>query len=432
MRSTDSMQSPRSALLLMFAYHFPPENAIGGARPFRFAKNLSRLGVPLHVFTAADVSARPDLNAETVIDPFVSKPRCGIGWQAERAIRKFFLPGATGSQWAVNSYKAACRFLASQPLTQSDYKRPIVFSTYPPLGTALAGYWLAKRRGLRWILDFRDPMGDNPSDKHLSGFQKAIYCYLERKFVRAADCVVANTDAAQARLRKKFPEMADNISLLWNGFDPEQRLGPLPVPARTKRVYSHVGELYEGRIITPLLLSIDRLIRTGRLSPADFLIQLIGSVRSTSVPDTAFMTEATNKGWLRVVSEHLPQAEAHRIMQESDGLVLVQPHSTLQVPGKLFEYVPIGRPILAYIPTETPIERILRQSNIPCTFAYSSGGDEFLDSAVLSFFKLDHRAVKPSKWFEDVFNAERQADQLLQLINQLEKGSPASTMAQVA
>jgi hypothetical protein len=406
----------RPEALLLFAYHFPPENAIGGLRPYRFCKYLSRLGVRTHTVTAADVKTRPDLAAETVPDPFVAHPRQGAGWQVERAIRKFLLPGASGSQWSRAAYRAACRYLDANP---SDPKKTFVFSTYPPLGTPLAGYWLAKRRRLPWILDFRDPMGDNPGDKHLNAFQKSIYRYLERKFVAAADCVTANTDAAQARLQKAYPDMARKIHLLWNGFDPEQRLMPLAVPGRSQKIYSHVGELYEGRVITPLLYSMHRLIQSGRISPAQILIQLVGPVRGTSIPGPEFMAGGKARGWLRVCSENLPQAEAQRIMQESDGLLLVQPHSTLQVPGKLFEYLQIGRPTLAFIPPETPIERILRKSGVPCAFAYSTASDEVLDEAVFAFFNLDTTAVQPNDWFEESFNVQRHAGQLFQLMSDL-------------
>ena len=409
------MKSPEVPLLVMFAYHYPPENAIGGVRPFRFAKYLSRLGVRVHVLTAADVKSRPDLNAETVEDAFVARPREGFGWQIERAIRKLLLPGASGNQWAVGAYRAACNFLDRQ----SDVAPAVVYSTYPPLGTTLAGYWLAKRRHIPWILDFRDPMGDNPGDKHLHSHQRAIYRWLERRFVAAADCVIANTDAAQTRLHRKFPEMADKIYLLWNGFDPEQRLSSMAIPKRPQKVYSHVGELYEGRTIAPLLLSIARLIEGGRLSPLAVLIQLIGPIGSTSIPGPEFMAAAVQQGWLKIHSQNLPQAEAQRVMQESDGLLLIQPHSQLQVPGKLFEYVQIGRPVLAYILPDTPIERILRQSGVPCGFAYSSVDNATFDESVLKFFKLDTDAIKPSDWFEQNFNTRLHAEELYKWIDQL-------------
>ena len=42
-----------ASLVVLIAYHFPPDNAIGGARPWRFYKYLKRLGYECHVLTAA-------------------------------------------------------------------------------------------------------------------------------------------------------------------------------------------------------------------------------------------------------------------------------------------------------------------------------------------------------------------------------------------
>jgi hypothetical protein len=412
-------------VLLIFAYHFPPENAIGGLRPFRFSKYLPRLGVRTRVFTAADVSSRPDLDAETVPDPFITHPRQGMGWQVERAIRKFALPGASGSQWSMAAYQAACRFIDHEGI------RPTVLSTYPPVGTPFAGYWLAKKRGLPWILDLRDPMGDNHINSETNGFQQGVYRFLERTFVNSADCVIANTDAAQTRLKVRYPKMAGKINLLWNGFDPEHRLNPRPTDATGTRIYSHVGELYEGRVLTPLLLAMERLVRAGRVSPAKAAIQLVGPIRTGSVPNDAFMAAAQEKGWLRVRAEQVPQAEAQRIMQESDGLLLVQPGSSLQVPAKLYEYVQIGRPVLAYILPETPIERILRGSETACVYAYATGPAEKLEEALLDFFGLDIQAKPASPWFEQNFNTQHHAEQLLRLMRQINP-SPSTSESRLA
>src|SRR5437867_807840 len=80
-------------LVLIFAYHFPPENTIGGARPFRFSKYLSRSGYTCRVFTAADQTGSNNPNTEYVPDPFVTHARRAIGWQLERVVWKVFLPG---------------------------------------------------------------------------------------------------------------------------------------------------------------------------------------------------------------------------------------------------------------------------------------------------------------------------------------------------
>jgi glycosyltransferase involved in cell wall biosynthesis len=403
-------------LLLVFAYHFPPDSAIGAARPFRFCKYLDRLGYDSYTITAADVRSRPDLKAEYVPDPFIARPREGFGWQVERFIRKFLLPGVTGTQWAVLAYRAARKFVAQDP-----NRRVTIFSTFPPLGTHLAAFLLARKTGYPWIADFRDPLADNPGSGDLNDFQHKIYRRLERTFVNRAARVIANTDAAETRLKSMYPARAGNVHLIWNGFDPEQRLEALPLLENSCRVFSHVGELYEGRSITPLLESIKRLLDAGRLEQNKIKIRLVGAARTSSLPDPAFLEAATTEGWLDLIPHHVPQAEAHCIMQSSDGLLLVQPHSTLQVPGKLYEYLQIGRPILAFVPPHSSIERILQKSGIPYACAYSTGDGSALDDAVLRFFMLESATVTPNEWFETEFNAQHHAEKLARLIDELHK-----------
>ena len=408
-------------LLLVLAYHYPPENSVGGARPYRFCKYLSRMGVRCRVFTAVDVISRPDLDAETVVDPFVTNPRQGTGWQLERIIRRFCLPGVTGTQWAFRASHTAQRFVENNYPGNPNGLRITLFSTYPPLGTPLAAYLLRRERRYRWIADFRDPLAGNPGSGDVNAFHKFCYRRTEGLFADAADCIIANTDAAQQKLQSAYPSKAQKINLIWNGFDPEQKLTALPLPARERRVYSHVGELYEGRSMAPLLYSIGRLIDGGKLDPANIQIQQIGPVRAGCLPNANFTAAAQAKGWLRVVPDQIPQVEAQKISCQSDGLVIVQPHSAVQVPGKLFEYVQIGRPILAFILPNSPIERILRQSEIPYAAAYADGPSDAMDEAVTRYFQLDSTPVKPGAWFADSFDGQRQAEQLYQLIQQVHR-----------
>ncbi len=401
----------RQDLVLIFAYHFPPDTAVGAARPFRFYKYLSRLGYECYVITAADVGSRPDLNASYVPDPFLTRPRQGIGWQIERFIRRFFLPGVVGTQWAVHAYRAAVKFLEQHP-----GRRITILSTFPPLGTHLAAFLLARRSRWPWIADFRDPLADNPGSGDVNDFHRLIYRRLERLFVARATQVIANTDAAEAKLKSAYPARAGKIHLLWNGFDPERRLEPSPLPERPFRVFRHMGELYEGRTVAPLLESFKRLLNSGGIDPGKIKIQLVGGTRSSSLPSPEFVKAAAEAGWLEL-TPCVPEVEAHSMMRTSDGLLLIQPHSTLQVPGKLYEYLQIGRPILAFVPPHSSIERILQKSGIAYQCAYSTDAPSAFDESVLQFFTLDSTPAPPSTWFENEFNAQNHAAKLAQLID---------------
>ncbi len=217
--------------MLLFAYHFPPENASGAARPFRFCKYLRRLGYRCHVITAANVSQGSEDDAEHIPDPFAVSPRTGAGWQLERLVRRFLLPGVVGTQWAIEAYRAGVRFARNERIAHNEKGAHIVVvSTAPPLGTLLAGYALSRRLKLPWIADFRDPLANRPAEEHLSRLSGSIYRKLEKIFASSPDCVIANTDAARDQLIKRYPAQASHFELIWNGFDPEQRLCPSSGP----------------------------------------------------------------------------------------------------------------------------------------------------------------------------------------------------------
>jgi glycosyltransferase involved in cell wall biosynthesis len=401
----------QSDLAIIFAYHFPPQNAIGAQRPFRFYKYLSRMGYRCHVISAADLTVLPEIAGTYVPDPFEETPRNGMGWQIERAVRRFLLPGVTGSQWSVLAHKAALKFLETNPEA-----RITIFSTSPPLGPHAAAYWLARRTKLPWIADCRDPIAGNPALNHISNFTKSLYEKVERVFVGAADFTIANTDTAQECLRKKYPERADRIELIWNGFDPEERLTPLPPTSSGRKIIAHVGQLYGGRTAAPILESLRRSIDRGHLNPAHFQVLLAGLAVANSLPGPQFLETAIREGWLRIDADRVPLSDAHKIVQSANALLLIQPHSALQVPGKLFEYLQIGRPILGFVPPHSPVERILQKSGVPYTCVYPETGTEDFDRAIREFFLLDDKHAQPSDWFDEHFNVRNHAGKLAQMI----------------
>src|SRR5215210_156133 len=95
------MSSGKPVLLL--AYHFPPDNASGSARPYRFYKYLPEYGYEPHVITA---SAQTGTQFPRVT--FVPAPSTGktpLGW-AERALRKTFFTSDEAMLWVLDAKKA--------------------------------------------------------------------------------------------------------------------------------------------------------------------------------------------------------------------------------------------------------------------------------------------------------------------------------------
>jgi glycosyltransferase involved in cell wall biosynthesis len=406
------MAAPEHVVLIL-AYHYPPDTAIGGARPYRFVKYLKRMGYGVHVIASASEGAREE-DVTYLPDPFYATPHDGLGWEMERFCRRFFLQGGTGMRWARRAAKVGRAFIR-----ENAGRRITLLSTFPPLGPHFAGYLIAGTEPVPWIADFRDPLGDLRTWQFATRLHKASLVVFERITMRRVDMIVANTDTAAAYFEREYPEKAGSLHVIWNGFDPEERVGSLPAPDRRGTVLTHTGTLYYGRTPVPVLESLQRLFDSGRLPVERVKIRLIGSAAPACLPAAEFVDHATTQGWLDLIPNAVPRDEAVAAMRGSDALLLLQPQSSLQVPGKLFEYLLTGHPILAFVPRGSPVEWILQNSGVTYSCVHPEDSRAEMDQAVLAFFQSDLRPALPNAWFEEHFNAERQTEQLHQLITKL-------------
>jgi glycosyltransferase involved in cell wall biosynthesis len=405
----------RDDIVLIVAYHYPPDTAIGAVRPYRFAKYLKRLGFRIHVI-AASHEGTPEPDVTYVPDPFYAMERRGLASWMELLCRRFFLRGADGLRWAWRVAEIGRAFIR-----ENAEHRITLLSTYPPVGTHLAAYLIAGTERVPWIADFRDPLGDLRTLRSRTLLHKASVVLFERITMKRVDVVIANTDVAGMHFKSKYPKKAGNVQVIWNGFDPEERFGPMTIPQRRELILTHAGTLYEERTAVPLLESMQRVWDAGRVPVDGVKVRLIGSASGACLPNREFLDRAKRQGWLDLVTSPVPRDEALAAMRGSDALLIVQPQTALQVPAKLFEYLLTGRPILALVPRRSAVEWILKNSGVTYACVHPEDPPASMDDAIAAFLKSDLKTTYPNTWFEENFNAERQTEQLHQLITALHK-----------
>ncbi len=414
----------RENILLMFAYHYPPDPGIGGVRPYRLRKYLERLGYRVHV-VAAEHEGEHSAGVTYIPDPFWATPRDGIGWEVERFVRRFLLRGANGLRWARQAAEAGRAFIR-----ENAGHRITLLSTFPPPGAHFAAHLIAATERVPWVADFRDPLGDLRAWRGATRLHKASLVCFERMIMRRIDTIIANTDGAATYFERTYPGKAKRVHVIWNGFDPEERIIPVAIPPRREIVLTHTGTLYQGRTAVPVLESLQRIFDAGRLPPACVKVRLIGFAAPVCLPPPDFLERATKQGWLDIQPTAVGREEAATAMRTSDALLLLQPQSVLQVPGKLFEYVLTGRPILALVPRQSPVEWILQNSGVSYGCVHPEDPPAVADDAMIAFLQSDMSPRLPNSWFEENFNAERQAEQLHNLITSLH-ALPSPPMARV-
>jgi len=415
-------QRPASRRVLLLAYYFPPQNEIGGARPYRFARYLRRLGTPVSVICSPDLgrgatSKDPDDAEHPAIRvPFASAAQATRRGDAIsrvlRIVERLLLPYHDRMSWLPHACAAAAA--AMTPGT-------VLVSTHPPVVTHLVALVLKRRFGRPWIADFRDPLWGNPF--RTSYRASLIDPIIERLVVQHADAVIANTDASAAMLVSRYPAMSEKISTIWNGYDPEDRMQPVPRDDRSRRVISHVGSLYGTRTPLPFVACLNRLVACGAIQPSAIEFRQVGQ----SDPDCLDLADPCYRalqalGCLHAIAHALPQDEARQEMLSADWLLLLDMNATnsgLQVPAKTFEYIQACRPILALTTPSSPTERILAVSGIAHACVYLASDPDRFDAEVLAFLRLPPTDTRPSAQFWSEFDGSRQTTILSAVIDRV-------------
>lgn len=231
-----------------------------------------------------------------------------------------------------------------------DQPPALVVATGPPFHTFLSAALLARRFGARLVLDYRDEWSESPFEwvsHHPENRRWEAFC------LRRADRVVFTTRSQLEHLLACFPGLdRDRCRVLPNGWDP----GDLPAPGE------FAGGPGDGRDPGPIVLAF--VGHFGSLGlPDDFLADLAAVLAEDPALRARFRFQVVGQktgqavqalerfAWPECLElvDQVPKPEACRRMAQASGLLLLNPPQLARyIPGKLFEYLATGTPILFY------------------------------------------------------------------------------------
>ena len=274
----------------------------------------------------------------------------------------------------------------------------VVITTGPPHSLHLIGRNLKRKTGITWFADFRDPWSqwELLDTLPMTSIIRNQHNRLEKTVLKEADAVMTVSPTFQ----KDMVQLVQRpIHLLTNGFDPSDL--PLdffhskPDPDFIEIVYS--GVIDAIRNPAPFLIALrDVFENSDKRIKMRFVGKVSETIQELIERDKWLKSHVTLEGYVSHESVFGFYQKAHLLL-----LVLTDTKNAIgNIPGKLFEYMATGRPILALGDPQGDTARILQKASAGTVIAHSHLEEikqYLMDFEPLSEYKLSESVIGYSR-----------------------------------
>lgn len=428
--------------VLVITYYWPPSGGSGVQRWLKFVKYLVRAGWEPYVFTPEnpsftleDKSLQSDVpeSVEVIRFPiwepyqifskasslfgkknlqqtdFISTGKKSIFQSVSSWIRgNFFIPDAR-IFWVKPSVNYLIDFIQRNNIDK-------IITTGPPHSVHLIGLRLKRKNpSLHWIADFRDPWSewDLLDTLSLTSLARKRHQALERQVLTNADRVITIAPYHVDRLQVLSGRKVD---LITNGFDAEDFKGIEQVRT-TKFTIRHIGVVDELRDPRPVMEAIKTLFISNPDLVEEVTIEFIGKVNS------AFKDYVTSDSNLLQVVKFLDQIPHTQVLAgygSTDLQLLVLAHTAIapgNLPGKFFEYLASGKPILGIGPVNGDASEILNQTKAGVIVERTDTAG--IKAALLSYYQNWKEGITINSSAIDKYSRKHLTYKLIEVLEEL-------------
>lgn len=427
---------PENKKVLIITYYWPPAGGPGVQRWLKFVKYLPKYGIQPIVYIPdnptypiidndllKEVSSSAVILRNKIFEPYqlasffsknkTKKISSGIipNTKKQSALDKIFLwirgnlfiPDARVF-WVKPSVSYLEKYIVENNIET-------IITSGPPHSLHLIGLDLKKRLDVKWFADFRDPwttIGYHKSLR-LSNYAAVKHKQLEKEVMQTADEIIVTSKTTKT----EFQVITDKpITVITNGYDtaliPAQQLD-------TKFTLAHIGSFLSERNPQILWTALQELLIEIPSFKTNLEIKLIGAISQevlTSITEYALDSYLNNLGYVS-------HSEAIGHQKKSQVLLLIEIDSEDTrsiIPGKLFEYMVSGRPIIAIGPKNSDFAEIITETNSGVFFEYAE--KEKLKQVIVTYYnQYLVGELKANGVGLQQYSRENLTKQLVQLLN---------------
>lgn len=370
--------------------------ALGGRdRTFAALKRSSTLGNPQAGKTTAPQPGRP-----------------ARSWSAE-LVRIFGEWPDRYWTWSLDALRVCRRLIAEQNI------RLLYTSAVPvsPLATAIS---LQREFGMKWVADFRDPVGYGKKHSADGIVASAIEGHILSGAMKRADLVTGLADSYGNIFFDLYDLPESRYRFIPTGLD-ESYLKQETAVARDPGMLLHVGEvmpnqsrhtfavLARAHALAPAAMSGLRLVFVGRREiNAPRVAALTGSI-----PDWPYHVEFI---------DHVPQSEVYALIQRARACLLIPGRRRYWWTNfaKLVDYLALGVPVIADVP---PVSEVREELGKAGNGFFLQGEDVDADARALISW-LSEGAIAGVTDYGQRYTAVRQAQAFAAVFDEVLAGGP--------
>jgi len=434
-------QLPRKRVLIV-TYYWPPSGGVAVQRWLKFVKYLRDFGWEPIVYTPEnsenfydDQSLLKDIpsNIEVIKRP-IWEPYNIYKWLTGRKGKKLGLGFADDSGkkgfvkklmvwirgnilipdprifWVRPSVKFLKRYLKQHPVDA-------FVTTGPPHSMHLIGLKLKRDLNIPWLADFRDPWTniDFYHELRLTKLADWYHHKLEREVIQTADCVLV----VSQQMKQDFSDLGGrNLWVLTNGFDSDDiSNGETQSDNDNSFSICYVGTMNAARNPIVLWQALSKMCSTSKEFAQKLKIVMAGQIDISVTNTIKSLNLEGNFEYLGL----LPHDKALELQKSSQVLLLVvnnTPNAKGIVTGKFFEYLAVGKRILAIGPTDGDLAEIIRETGSGDVIGYDDVDSAF--QTLTQYFNLfEQGKMYPEPKGIEKYSRKALTGRLAEILNQI-------------
>lgn len=354
--------------VLIITYYWPPSAGSGVQRWLKFAKYLPEFGWEPVIFTPEnpdfdlkDESLLNEINSQMEVIKFPIWEPYGVFRKLKKG--KLADPSKVLEKKKKSFSDKSAIWLRANVLIPDprifwvkpavDFLKDLVeqgqfsaiITTGPPHSLHLIGLGLKRKTGINWLADFRDPWSkwEFLDTLPMLDWVKKRHEKLEMEVLASADSITTISPTFQ----KDFEDLSQNkIHLLTNGYDSDDLPAnwKFSVPSQETIEILYTGVIDAIRNPLPFIEAFKEVFQASNKKST---LRFVGKVSE------AVINHISQDSWLKKnvkLEGYVSHEKVFDYYQNAHLLLLIltdTKNAKGNIPGKLFEYLSTGRPILA-------------------------------------------------------------------------------------